>query len=301
MQSTAVLTTGRISSAIRLLHIADERDITLEVIRSSFARLEVVPADEAINLALGVRWLDIEDSGLASVTPRGRDVMELSNHVLRARAAIFDFASTQLPTWLYLCARGRADTLAALSPSTRQCFEDAALVSGLASDVVAWWDAIGNLARSEHDKNLLEIGRQAERLTIEYERARTGVDPVWQSIETNLAGYDVLSFTDMYAAERLAIEVKGTLRSLHSAEFHISRHEWIMASEFGNFVFHLWSLATAPPQLAVVSPADVGPHIPLNEGAGSWESVTVPFRSFEDSFAPVQADTPQGPQPKLSQ
>ncbi len=74
-----------------------------------------------------------------------------------------------------------------------QCFEEAGLLKGMTEDIVSWWDKLGSYARAHGNETLLLFGRKGERLSMEYEGQRVGVQPTWQSLESNFSGYDILS------------------------------------------------------------------------------------------------------------
>ena len=62
---------------------------------------------------------------------------------------------------------------------TRQCFKDCGLTDGSDDDTVVWWDRATSNLRSERSRLLNIIGRKAERLSLNYERPRTGKEPLW--------------------------------------------------------------------------------------------------------------------------
>lgn len=54
--------------------------------------------------------------------------------------------------------------------------------------------------------------------------------------------------------------------------------------------FHLWTLASAGPQLAVLTIDQMKVHVPKDEGAGIWEVLKVPFSAFEGCFLDFPRD-----------
>lgn len=149
--------------------------------------------------------------------------------------------------------------------------------------VIKWWDELANLARGFRSAALLEIGRAGERNTIAFETQRTGKAPYWQSIESSHAGFDVLSSKSSTDPAPLAIEVKASELRLKEAWFSVTVHEWETARQSPNYCFHLWRLGLQP-QLAVLSTADVAPHLPADQGRGQWQSARVPFSAFIGTF-----------------
>jgi hypothetical protein len=118
-----------------------------------------------------------------------------------------------------------------------------------------------------------------------YEENRTGRKPEWVAIENNADGYDVLSVVGGGDLRQLSIEVKTSTLGT-AGTFYLTRNEWERALEGANHVFHLWDArANATAQLAVVEPQEMQTHVPTDLGAGSWESVAIPFAAFGLRFA----------------
>ena len=157
-------------------------------------------------------------------------------------------------------------------------------------DVVNWWDKMAENEREDVD--YLVIGREGERLTMEYETTRTGKKPLWQSIETNLAGYDIISRNDKNDdAGEILIEVKASKQPVQNAYLIITRHEWEVANYSNNanrYYFYLWLLGESK-MLARITSYDIASHIPKETGEGTWEEVKIPFKTFESEFKKVNS------------
>ncbi len=141
-------------------------------------------------------------------------------------------------------------------------------------------------ARGLHDVYLNETGRDGERLTLEFEKRRTGRSPRWIALDSNLDGYDVLSSVGPKDASALCIEVKASRSS--AGEFYLTRHEWDMAQTFETYTIHLWELRANVRRLAVVDLAMMATQIPVDCGSGRWDCVRVPFSSFAPEFKIVE-------------
>jgi uncharacterized protein DUF3883 len=183
------------------------------------------------------------------------------------------------PWWVRLSPSGRDRVKAALSVNEVQCFDAAGLFSQPPPpEILRWWDALAQEVRTEDDARLLEQGRAAEQLTMEYETERLaalGISnrPLWISLDDNSAGYDVHSYSKG-PVEPVAklIEVKSTVRQ--PREIFITRNEWKTALDMTpNYYFHIWTLPDK--QLVELTPADIEPSIPANRGNGSWQIVKV--------------------------
>jgi len=169
----------------------------------------------------------------------------------------------------------------------RQCLSEAGLTSSPPSNAaISWWDDLAAAARGRLADYMAKVGREGERHSIAYEERRVGRKPYWQSIESNKSGFDLLSVTEINDEAELQIEVKASERPVPSASFHITRNEWEIATNASHYVFHLWSLITQQ-QLAVLSPAEIKDHIPIEQGRGQWETVVIPFSVFQSRFRPI--------------
>ena len=186
------------------------------------------------------------------------------------------------PWWIRLAPLGRARLRAALNPNEAQCFEAAGLFIEMpTTDVLAWWDSLAQAARAAENDGKLQQGREAEQLTLAFERerlARLGIerDPKWIALEDNTAGYDIQSF-DPGVVEPVnkLIEVKSC--SGEVVQIFISRTEWETAvASAPRYHFHVWLLPEK--KLIELSVNDIAPHIPLNQGSGVWQSVGVTLR-----------------------
>jgi len=281
----SVLSPGYLHSSFRLLEMIAKREHHLSVLASALPRIEVLPAAQVVNFAIGLGWVGSDNEGRAAMTASGALIHKMSSASERIRQALLDFIGIIQPAWAQLTPRGRQETLSALSPEVRQCFAEAGLIAGFSDEVVGWWDALAARARGQKSQIMMETGRHGERLSIKYEQARTGKEPSWQAIESNLSGFDILSVVGALDTRKLPIEVKTTSGAIRHAFFHVSRNEWETGTTSDFYTFHLWAIGGNNPTLAVLDKADLAPHIPTNQGTGSWESVEIPFEAFAAAFS----------------
>jgi hypothetical protein len=229
----------------------------------------------------GLNWIQADMAGVAELTAAGRRVAALATHEQRSRAALLDYIDVARPPWVQAAARGRAPVRAFAGVAIAQVLDEAGLMDGADDATVAFWDALAARARGLRNDRLTEIGRSGERLSIAYERQRTGREPKWTAIENNADGYDVLSVVGPSDPRFLSIEVKASTVP-GGGEFHLTANEWRRATEAEAHLFHLWRLnGEVGPRLTVVSPEQVASHIPANQGHGSWESTSIPFAVFD--------------------
>lgn len=288
-QGTNVLvaSAGVFHSTERLIEMLSNRGLPAEELTSIFRNVLVCPPHIVINLGHRCGWIDVDSEGRLQVTQRGRQLASARGFESRLRMQISDFLRAVRPQWIGLVTRGRSEFARFAPREVVQVFREAELLREPATDAdIDWWDGISSAARSTVEARLLETGRSGERLTLRHELARTSQEPRWQSIESNLCGYDILSVVAADNKEPLRIEVKASNLSPSSALCYISRHEWAVAESGGAHLFHLWLLGSGrPPRVASLEPRDIAPHIPLERGRGEWESVAIPFEEFGTAFS----------------
>ena len=186
------------------------------------------------------------------------------------------------PIWSKTMRAGRIRFINTLGENDHDIFEAAGLMGEPpTAAVVAWWDDVAGHARLIADQKKMEQAREAELLTIEYERkrlAKIGIDKVigWPGFDDNYAGYDVLSYdlSDSGIVIRL-IEVKSTIAS--PLRFNVTRNEWNKAVQAGDaYIFHIWDMSKTPAVLCVRTVTEVAPHIPEDNEKGVWKHTLIP-------------------------
>jgi hypothetical protein len=254
-------------------------DLSFSEIFQTFA---VASPKAILELSQRCEWVRLNISSKLEVTERGYQVLQGKQPELSLRVQIGHLIETYLPPWIPLLSRGRTEAQKYLPPDALQCFKEAGLFSFPTDDIVNWWDKYSKISRKETKDNNLETGRHGEKLSINYERNRTKREPIWQGFETNLAGYDLLSVVDPQDLRPLCIEVKTSDSRPEVAAFYMSKNEWNVASTSDNYLIHLWSLRPKP-KLIMITIFQLQNHIPINQGDGHWEKVSVPFSVFMDT------------------
>lgn len=284
-----MLTHGHITRVLEYLswlrrgRIQSLRDYLL---LSRCTRTELVRLEEFCDAC---RMTRVSHDVTEELTPLGAKIAD--DYILHGdvqigfRNVLEQYIRTMRPVWANRMPVGRQETFSALNGDQRFCFREAGLANDPIGDsAVEWWDRIAADFRSQMERDLLAVGRKGERLTIQYERRRTGRTPKWMSIETNFAGYDILSIEECDTCAPRRIEVKASELSLEHAEFSISRNEWEVACcPLANYYFYLW-LLNPHSKIAVVTAQEVGVHIAANRGAGQWKSIVVPYSAFHERF-----------------
>ncbi len=180
------------------------------------------------------------------------------------------------PIWSKAMRAGRKRFVKTLDKNDQDIFAAAGLMIDPPSvEVVAWWDDVSGHARLISDQVKMEQGREAELLTIQYERERLaeiGIQkyPEWPGLDDNYAGYDVLSY-DLVGGKvtNKLIEVKSTISS--PLRFFVTRNEWKQAEKVGSaYLFHIWDMTKEPPILHIRLVSEISPHIPTDNEKGAW-------------------------------
>ena len=247
-------------------------------------RILSVSGEDLVAFARYLRWVELRDTGHLALTADGIAANAKGDPRAAIRSLLAAYIDIAKPVWVQTASAGRRELLSHAPPGVQQVFAESGMAYGYDDDIVAWWDSLATRARRVRDDALTEIGRQGERYSLEYERNRTGRDPKWTAVESNLEGYDILSTLSADDNRRLTIEVKTSQQPPGSAWFFLSRNEWEHAVDALHHAFHLWTLNGDMPRLAVLSVDDVAQHLPTDGGGGAWQTVRVPFGAFEPAF-----------------
>lgn len=276
---------GVLQGGMALLDILSRRALTMPELQSAFPSLGGMPAAQVIEAGFFLRWMSVSPEGMAAATPEGERIRLVEGYEHRLRQAILDYIDAASPPWVQTASFGRKRLLSFAGNQIGQVFLEAGLVDGTEEAVVAFWDDLAARARGQKDDRLNAIGRAGERLSIAYERQRTGRVPKWVAIDNNNDGYDILSVVSADDLRKQSIEVKASTLGFRGS-FFLTRNEWERALEAEQHAFHVWSLAASPPALAVLDAEALWAHIATDQGSGVWKSIEVPLSAFGSSFGP---------------
>ena len=280
------LSPGIAYGCFNLLGLVERHPMPFERMRAEMPRHDRVEVNHLIELCQELFWVRANDSGVAVLTPRGARLASVEGDPAKLRLALLDFVEVLAPPWVKLAIDGRMKLLTFAPRGVAQCLVEAELATGYADQVVSFWDQLAAIGRGLRGAELSEIGRQGERLSLAYERARTGREPKWRSVESNADGYDVLSVADREDSRPVQIEVKASRAGLRGA-MHLTRNEWDATELMPLHRFHLWNVSAEPPALAIVPRSEVAHHVPADQNSGAWQTVEVPFAVFESTFEAV--------------
>jgi hypothetical protein len=248
-----------------------------ETFESFFKNFKYSTAEKILTVSLKCGWVKVNQLGIIELTERGK-VISTMEYQTALLVQLEDLILNFNPTWASLLLKGRSEAKNFLPPDALQCFKECGLFGELTGELIKFWDKLSLAYRNFSQIKMTEIGRTGEKLSFDHEFSRTGRSPLWQAVESNLAGFDLLSVVDANNMQKLKIEVKTSTSNIDYAKFHITKNEWNTALASINYVFHLWHIEKNS-TLYIVSINQINHHVPSDKGDGDWESVEIPFLS----------------------
>jgi hypothetical protein len=248
-----------------------------------FRRYGTSTAEAVLATAIKLNWICIAESGQMVPTNPGMAAHRGGGRQNRLRFQLANIIEAFRPPWAALLPKGRKETQAGLPEPIRQCFKEALLFEPPTDELVQWWDHLAGIMREHATRRLIETGRRGERLSMGYEASRTGMAPQWKAIETNYAGYDVLSIHSQEDTRSLKIEVKASTLLFRDARLNVTQHEWQTAkTNPEEYIFHFWLLdiPDMAPGLFVIRSDEVLSHLPTNQGKGAWTNAAIPISAL---------------------
>ena len=274
-----MLTPSVAYGCIHLLSVLEQQELySLEL---TSLELGPIPTEIIIEHAQFLDWISIDLRGIFIITEHGKKCQALPHTKVQLRFLLKEYFARRHDPWLQLAKMGRGPVLMQSPPEILQLFHEAGLAEDLDQNTIDFWDELAALVRSQTDTKNLKTGRIGEKMSMIFETNRTGYEPKWAAIESNSYGYDVLTRVSSTDGTHLKIEVKCSLENIASARFHLTKFEWQVAERSNNYNFHIWSVSENTPSLAVLTVAQVEPHIPINQNGGLWETVEIPFKLFK--------------------
>jgi hypothetical protein len=254
--------------------------VAKEEFLEGFVKYGTSTAKDVYETATSLSWICTADSGQLVPTEIGKSAHRGDDRPTRLRFQLASIIEVMKPVWAGLLVKGRREAQAGMPDEIRQCFEEALLLDEANNEIIEWWDRLSCIMREFTQRKQILVGRQGERLSVAYEKKRTNKAPKWQSIESNYAGYDVLSIRAKGDERPIKIEVKASERTFKLAQIFVTEHEWITASQAkDSYQFHIWLLEPVP-TLFIVPSVNVVAHIPQNQGKGTWRNACIPMNAL---------------------
>ncbi|MBE0338716.1 protein NO VEIN domain-containing protein [Paenibacillus sp. 23TSA30-6] len=268
---------GILYSSQSFLELVKENELNGADFPGIFTKYVVADSRAVLNTTLECKWVILKENNLLKVTAKGDLILNAMHPYEKLRIQIADIIEVTKPSWAPLIGYGRSEAVKYFSEEVLQCFKEAYLLEGYEQKVIEWWDKLAIISRGLFEDVRLEVGRKGETLSRQYEKLRIGVDPIWQAIESNFSGYDLLSQIDEENSEKLKIEVKATTSKTENISITITKLEWNVAkTSERNYIFHIWTFYPKR-ELFILTQKEMSTHIPINQGNGVWESVEIIF------------------------
>ena len=300
------LTSGRITSLSRLLIFLSENDETdLKSALLHLVRLQQIPTEQ---LAKDVKSLAFtlglvsDEEGSRSLSAAGKAIAlgtSDGNAIALQRRLLLKIIQTIRRDLLWLAFATPQEIFSEM-PQVHQILSELKLVGRNPSkDAQQFWADLRVIENQLDEAILKKIGDQAEAWSVHFEKrrlAQSGMpnlanDVIWLSRESDLHGYDILSFSGMepQPRERRHIEVKRCRVSKSSEiEFFFSRNEFNQCQQLGSkYVFHLWWLESGLPRLAIVTGQLVTSRLPIDyDESNYWTEckVSIPIVALQDIY-----------------
>lgn len=283
------ISTGRLSETLLLLSTIKKYRCTSFGDAAQLTVCIGINKQAAYDFAIQCSWIR-KDKDIIEFTDRGNSLLlEFNGHEITPqlwRRVLYDYISICRPAWANMIPYGRREAYLFMTNDEKRCFNESGLMVGTEKEIISWWDKLALQFRGEHSRELEDEGRLGEMLTVKYEEIRTQSVPIWESIDSNKSGYDILSRKDCYSRESILIEVKSSFQTLSKAKMIITRNEWDVAScgyNINRYYFYLWLLGR-PNKLAIVPAKSFVGHIPSEIGGGKWREVEISFDLFKHEF-----------------
>lgn len=293
------LSSGRLTSLTRLLVFLDKNPaVDAFMACESLVRIRSIQTQKLASGALqAATTLGLIDDlgGVWQLTHSGKSIVlnSLDEYGLALqRRLLLKIILTERRDLLWT-AFADSDELRTTTPDLHQILEELKLLDRKpSSEAEAFWSDMRKAELRFNEALLKKIGDQAESWSMFFEAKRLAElghpdlakDIAWLSRESDLHGYDILSFSGLGDSPRARrhIEVKRSkFLSNDYVEFHISRNEFTQSLALGNnYIFHLWwkSSDKGSVNLSEVSSGSVSELVPENKDAHSyWTECVIRF------------------------
>lgn len=253
------ITAGRLTALSRLLvFLKDNQNVDAGVacqylVRTRSIQNEAI-AKNALHWAMSLNLI-VMRNGLIELSSSGESIVlgsqEQDGLALQRRLLIKALVKTRRD--LLWIAFAEPQELKEQVPMLFQILTELRLVERKRSDeATAFWQDLKQAEIKFNDAISKKIGDEAEALSMKYESDRLtnlgfsdlAAQITWLSRESDLHGYDILSFMgdSINPRERRHIEVKrAKVVNEFGLQFYLSRNEFSQAKIIGpKYLFHLW-------------------------------------------------------------
>jgi hypothetical protein len=299
------LSSGRLTSLSRLLVFLDKNPaVDAFMACESLVRIRTIQsqqlASDALQAATTLGLID-DLEGIWQLTQSGKSIVLNSKDeyglALQRRLLLKIILGSRRD--LLWTAFADSDELKATTPDLHQILEELKLLDRKpSSEAESFWSDMRKAELRFNEALLKKIGDQAESWSMFFEAKRLSdlghldlaKEIAWLSRESDLHGYDILSFSGLgdLPRERKHIEVKRSrFVSNGYVEFHLSRNEFAQSIALGRkYIFHLWWRETGKESinLSEVSSKSIDDLVPKNHDSFSYWTECVIRYSLKDAL-----------------
>ncbi len=197
------------------------------------------------------------------------------------REIIMKFLKEVKPPYIFAIPKGSFHFLNCISENFRQVFEDAGLLiaiedlSNESLEIREWWDDISNFVRTLAKNEKLELGRNGEEKTFNYEveklnKLKINKKPKWDGFYDNMLGYDIQSWDNK--SNKIFIEAKAS--SFTDGKFHLSRNQWnFSVSEKNSYYVYVWIQNKTVPR--IINFKELESYILEDKKSTEWKEILI--------------------------
>ena len=207
---------------------------------------------------------------------------QLNNYQLVLREILIKYLKNEKPGFLLRITGGREHFSDFIDENFEQLLNEAGLYNDIdltkeGKEIGKWWDDITEFVRNLEKDKKLDLGREGEEKTIQYEinkLKKLNIDrkPRWISYEDNSAGYDVLSWD--HKENEIFIEVKATANS--NGIFFLSKGEWRFSISAKNSYFiHVWIQNKKQPRIITYNELNSKNYKIEDSSNAEWEKIKI--------------------------
>jgi hypothetical protein len=271
------------SHLLKLIHAS--RDINLWELQNLVSDDKIVfrnQGSKIVDNAFVNHWVSINNEGRIEISKTLN--LFIDNELDLQREMLWLYIKLSKPPWIRKLIHGINDArLGIYDADTKQVFTELGLFDEYNKiEVKKWWNKVSKFCRDLKNDRLAEIGMNGELMTLQFEKNRTGVEPIHSSMESDEYGYDIKSQISSIDNSDLFIEVKATERPLNNARFYLTKNEVKHCLDLApNYLIYLWQIIGKKSKLKIISSTDLKKYIPTNNCGGAWESMSLKYDLFD--------------------
>jgi DNA-dependent RNA polymerase auxiliary subunit epsilon len=237
-----------------------------------------------IAIALDIDWINVDERHNLTINNTLLGHYNDSSIKLQ-RELLWKYIEHKRPPWTKHLYRGvKHARMRITDTNEKQVFQDLNLFvepDETDHEIIAWWARAAIFSRSIDNQSLLETGNRGEMLSLNYERSRTGQDPIHAAFYSHSYGYDIQSQVGREDTNPLYIEVKSSTEKWQVAKLFLSRPEFnICVKKGASYIFHLWDLSGKMGKLLIVNGNEIQKRAPIDTEGGEWANMSVAFSEF---------------------